>query len=368
MAEPDMKILVVFPYQWGYNSDYLFYCQILAEKYPVTYIGYELGLPAIPAKKVNIIQIKKEGTLKSIYNLYKAIRSELSSGNYTHIFINYFLSASIICRLLGKQNMSILDIRTSFIFKNKTKTYLYNRIMKMEARYFRYITVVSAGVKEFLGLPERTHILPLGGPHFPLISKDINTLRFLYVGTFYDRNIPNTIKAFASFLNSHGTKIKSHYTIVGHGTEIEQAEITDLIQSENLAENVKYVGTVRYPELYSFFADHNIGICYIPLTSYYDCQPPTKTYEYLLSGSIVLGTNTFENRKLINSQNGVLVGDTIEEFYKGMVHIYENRKNYSSTEIQHEAEPYTWDNIVNMNMIKYLLKIKTDNKQNSNLS
>jgi len=42
---------------------------------------------------------------------------------------------------------------------------------------------------------------------------------------------------------------------------------------------------------------------------YYDCQPATKTFEYILSGMVCIATSTYENKKLINNINGVLCND-----------------------------------------------------------
>lgn len=41
------------------------------------------------------------------------------------------------------------------------------------------------------------------------------------------------------------------------------------------------------------------------MTEYYDSQPPTKTFEYALSGLYVLATKTRENEKVITNDNGV---------------------------------------------------------------
>jgi hypothetical protein len=347
------KILILFPYQWGYNTDYLFYSKLLKEKYEVTYIGYDLNLPAVPADGVKLIQIKHTGKL-SIIKLYKTVIREVKSDTYSHLLINYFITCSLLLLLLPSQVKKIVDIRTSFIYPRKLKSMFFNTVMKIETAMFKNITVVSHGVKEFLKLPARTHVLPLGGPLFPLYDKDFNSLRFLYVGTFYDRNIVNTIHAFSRFASAKLNNIDMHYTIIGYGSVEEVQAVQAAIASQGLEHLISYKGTVRYPELNAYFESHNVGVSYIPMTIYYDCQPPTKTFEYMLSGNVVLGTNTTENARVITPENGVLVGDSVEAFYEGMLRIYEQRSNYNAVAIQKEAKDHTWQAIVDDNLIPYL--------------
>jgi hypothetical protein len=352
-----MKILVLFPYQWGYNTDFFFFSTILKEKFDVTYIGYDLNLSVMPSEGVKVINVPYKGKL-SILQFYRTIYKEIQTQNYTHVFLNYFLSCSMLLLLLPRNIKKVADIRTSFIFRNKIKTRVFNLMLRAELIFFKNITVVSAGVAEFLKLSNKIHVLPLGGPNFPRIKKTFHELNFLYVGTFYDRDIVQTIKAFRQFVNSHAHKIAMKYTIIGYGSDQEVELIKQAVVSFSLENCVTFLGTVRYPELSQFFLNHNIGICYIPLTKYYDCQPPTKTFEYLLSGNVVLGTKTSENLKVLNATNGVLVTDTVEDFYNGMVMLYERRLEFNSTSIQEHATPYSWANIVNCNLIPFLNSLR----------
>lgn len=347
------KILILFPYQWGYNTDYMFYSTLLREKYDVTYIGYDMGLPVVPnngVKVINVPFIGKASLLAFVRTAYRESRKQ----EITHIFINYFITCSLLLILIPGTIKKVVDVRTSFIYKNKFKTLILNRIMKLECSFFKHISVVSEGVAKFLKLPGRTHVLPLGGPEFPISQKKFDVINFLYVGTFYDRDIVQTLKAFSRFIASHSNIVSLKYTIIGYGTSEEIADIENHIVSLSLQDYVTYLGPIRYPELNQYFLNHNVGICYIPLTDYYDCQPPTKTFEYLLSGSVVLGTSTSENRKVITQKNGVLVQDSVDEFYNGMVHIYQNRALYTSRGIQVDAAKYSWSSIVANNLIPYL--------------
>jgi hypothetical protein len=348
-----MKILIIFPYQWGYNTDYLFFCKHLQEKFEVTFIGYDLHLPTIDYGNVNVIAIPHRG-LRSIFHLMEASANEVKKGNYTHVMTNYFMLCSFLNLMLPPRVRKVVDIRTSFIYPNKIKTRILNFVLQMECKFFSNISVVSTGVGQFLNLPKKSHVLPLGGPIFSNIDKNYEAFSFLYVGTFYDRDIVQTIHAFAKFVSTHSNKISLKYTIIGYGSDDEIQEIREAITALTMEAHIEFLGTIRYPELTDYFLSHNIGICYIPLTDYYDCQPPTKTFEYLLSGNIVLGTSTSENAKVIDEDNGVLVSDTAEDFYNGMVKLFEKRHLYNSRNIQSKASKYSWPAIVNDNLIPYL--------------
>jgi glycosyltransferase involved in cell wall biosynthesis len=90
------------------------------------------------------------------------------------------------------------------------------------------------------------------------------------------------------------------------------------------------------------------------LTPYYDVQPPAKTFEYLLSGMPVIATQTSENKKLINPGNGILIGESAEEFYLGLKKIYESRDSFDSKLIRDSNINHTWEKIVLDNLEVYL--------------
>jgi hypothetical protein len=108
-----------------------------------------------------------------------------------------------------------------------------------------------------------------------------------------------------------------------------------------------------------FFDQCNIGVSYVPIIDYYDCQPLTKTFKYLLSGMRVIATNTSENENVIGPTNGVLIGDAPEAFCVVLKVIYEKRNLFDSAEIRRRASGYTWEGIVRKNLLPYLESIKT---------
>ena len=93
------------------------------------------------------------------------------------------------------------------------------------------------------------------------------------------------------------------------------------------------------------------------MTPYFDCQPPTKTFEYLLSGMPVIATATYENSLVVNDGNGVLINDTADSFCEGLEKLANNRVVYNSEKILTTCKQYTWENIIHNDLKSYLIKV-----------
>jgi glycosyltransferase involved in cell wall biosynthesis len=347
------RILFINPGPFGSLTDTYYYYIHLKEYYDITHVGFDEGKEVINYDNIRLIHLNGGSSGLSQKRLFfKKIRELLNSENFDFILINYFIGCSLI-RLFRRKSV-VVDVRSSYIFKNKYKRFLYNIILFFEVHFFRNITVISKGLSNFLHLPGRSHILPLGAPQFPLVKKKFDSLKILYVGTFCQRNIPNTIFAFAKFYREHNSKIPMSYTIIGYGSEDDVANIQTAIMTQEMKDHISYIGVIRYPKLNKYLHDHNVGMSYIPIKNHYEHQPPTKTFEYLLSGMAVIATGTSENKKVISDSNGVVINDSIEDIYNGLKEIYIRRLSYDTEKIQKNAKSYSWEEIVNGNLIPYI--------------
>jgi glycosyltransferase involved in cell wall biosynthesis len=181
------------------------------------------------------------------------------------------------------------------------------------------------------------------------------------VGTLYKRNICETIKGVALFLKNNPS-MNLCYDIIGFGNKEDIYELQETINNESLQGKVIFHGRKNYTELSPFFEKSNVGISYIPIVPYYDCQPATKTFEYILSGMVCIATSTYENKKLINNINGVLCNDNPESFARALEEIKENKHKYNSEAIRETLMNYTWENIIHNVMIPTLEKINSNFK------
>jgi len=92
----------------------------------------------------------------------------------------------------------------------------------------------------------------------------------------------------------------------------------------------------------------------VPQTPYYDVQPPTKIFEYALSGLITIATNTAENRRFITDMNGVICEDNADSFCDAMEKVYANLDEYNDRKIRESLKEYNWEKIVKNILIPIL--------------
>ena len=118
---------------------------------------------------------------------------------------------------------------------------------------------------------------------------------------------------------------------------------------------IHLIGKVPHDKLSTYFDLSNVGLSFVPITEYYNDQPPTKTYEYCLSGICCIATATRINKNLINKRNGILIDDTVESIKKGIEYFWTNREKFNSTEIRNSLQECTWKNIV-INKFSPILK------------
>jgi len=349
------NLLLVVPNQFGYSAGYYYYCYYLQEEFNITFFCFDYGLPKIDLYGVDVIYFPYNlGKTKRLLSFISSAIVETYENKYDIIFTKSFKMSEFI-GLLGKGSKKILDIRSGSLNNNKLKRRIDNYLIKFRSLYFDNITILSESLRNLLRIPEKkSYILPLGSVVFYRGRKNFSEMKLLYVGTFDKREIYKTIEGFALFFKNYKNMIKCSYTIIGYGKEHEIQMIQDNIKKYNLENIINFVGRKNYTELKPYFKNNNIGVSWVPKTKYFEVQPPTKTFEYILSGMPCIATNTFENKRLINKKNGVLCNDTPSDFFKALKDIYKNLKSYNSSIIRQTLAKHKWYNIVNNYLKKYL--------------
>jgi hypothetical protein len=113
---------------------------------------------------------------------------------------------------------------------------------------------------------------------------------------------------------------------------------------------VKLHGQIPHNKIGPFLESANIGVSYVPITDYYDYQPPTKTYEYILSGLLCLATATKSNMDIINEVNGCLIDNNAESFAKGLEVLMPKIKTMNREVIKDSLSGAEWSEIINKNL------------------
>jgi glycosyltransferase involved in cell wall biosynthesis len=351
------KLIIINQVQFGHHIDTFYYCKYLKDAFDIVYICWDHGLPKIKMDSTRVVYVSRKGNI--LIRSMRFLRQALGriGDKKAIIFIKYFKGVSLALRLLRPTHCFVLDIRTASVHKSPVVRRFYDARLKFETRFFRHVTVISQSLAEKLNIAHKAHILPLGADVISSAEKILDGLHLLYVGTLFNRNIDVTIHGFKQFYEEFKNRIPLSYTIIGSGPDNEEQALRKLIARYGLEEILNVTGSIPHPQLKPWFDAANIGVSYVPLIDYYDCQPVTKTFEYLLAGIPVIATNTSENRKIIGPQNGVLVGDSAEDFYSGLKAIFEKRRLLDSAKIRNEAMEYTWENIVTKNLTVYLKQI-----------
>ena len=196
--------------------------------------------------------------------------------------------------------------------------------------------------------------MPLGSDIISNKIKTFNEIKMIYIGTFNNRDLGQTIKGYVKFYDQYKDKIKISYDIIGSGNKDEIKRINELVHSDFSNKNLKLHGYIKHNKLCEFLNDSNLGISYVPINEIYDIQPVTKTYEYLLSGIPVLATSTYENKLVINNSNGILINDNANDFYNGLVEFYNRINHFDSVEIMESSLKFNWEKIINNRLVKIL--------------
>lgn len=349
------KILILASGQFGYSTTTYKYCEYARDNFDFTYVGWDYGLPKIEIPDVKVKYISRDsGLLKRNYWLLKAFHKEIRNG-YDLIFLTYVRGISLI-KLLNPNSTFLIYIDTFGVMFNEKTRWIYDTVLKYEVSMFSNVAVISDGLAKRLG--GNYEILPLGGECFNSDIKSFEKLELIYVGTLENRNIIDCVRGFHKFLiKNEIERNDAVFTIIGDGPKNELKEIKEYVDAHNLSDNIQVIGFLPQQKLTPYFKSANVGVSYVPMVSYYEYQPPTKTFEYLVSGLPVIATGTFENRKIINSRSGVIIDDNADAFYEGVVRLHNQKSEFCSEKIRKEYSQHTWENAVKSHFIPLIKKI-----------
>lgn len=349
------KLLIIDRYQFGYTTDTLKYCEYLNNKYKIRYLSFDFGWEKIYVPNINVIYVPRFGNkaMRAILFILYSIYNIIAFNGFT--FILYFPQCSILKKLLFWKKMH-LDIRTLCVDSDSNIRQQSDLQLQKDLNYFDSSSFITEGIRKKITSTSKKNsfILPLGSDIISSNNKTFEELNLLYVGTLTNRNIIETVKGFISFIESSKSEIKIHYDIIGDGENGEREDIQKFIDSKQMNKYITLHGKLPYHSLKPFFNINNIGISFIPITDYYEHQPPTKTYEYVLSGLYCMATKTAANKEIINKDNGILHNDTAEDFYKALDYIYQNRHNLNSQIIRHTLLEYQWNHIIEQKLLPIL--------------
>jgi glycosyltransferase involved in cell wall biosynthesis len=352
------RLLFVYPNQFGYHTDSYKYCEYLQSTFDIIYICFDQGFDRLVLPGINVIYMPYSlGKIRRLLNFYSSLVI-LTWREKIDILFTIRFKYCFLIGIFARSRVKILDFRSGDLNSSIFKRTTYNILMRFDAIFFYNISVISVGLRRLLKLGEHAMILPLGADIISHKIRSFNRLDMIYVGTLSLRNIEQTIEGVSDFLNQNPELLDLvSYNIIGFGTKEEVQSIKECIIRSGYINNIHFLGRKKYTDLVQYLDTCNIGISYVPITPYYEFQPVTKLFEYMLSGMPVVATNTHENRLIVNETNGVLITDNAEAFSSGLSKLYQNRNSYNSDQIRESVESYTWENIVNNTLKPYMLNL-----------
>lgn len=340
------RILIVDTAPLGTLVDTYKWAQYLSEQYKVTFLTFKsrdkehVSIDGV--KKIELPNYSNRFLKGIIFLLFSIIYIIFFKGK---VIVEYFDRCELL-QILCPWKKMLLDVRTLSVLPNKQERQHANDRIKRAVKTYKNVSAISRGVANFFG-DKKVHILPLGSDVISTCKRDYtSSINILYVGTFTNRDINKTLLGVIQFHNEH-KDIPINYTIIGYGANNESFQLESIIQNNNASSYINLVGKVQHEHLMQYFDLCNVGFSFVPITEYYQYQPPTKTYEYSLSGLVTIATNTYSNSELIQSSNGILIQDTVEDIINALEKYWENRSCYSEHDIRKSLSNYQWSNIVN---------------------
>ncbi len=340
------KLLLINHSQFGYHTDYVQYARYLKADFDITFLCWNYQLKLIEEPGISVLYVSRRGNI-IVRNIrfIKAIASLLKKSLYHCVFINYFIGCAIIPLLYSEKQLIHLDIRTGSVSANSLHRNIYNFVLRIESYFFKSISIVSKGLCTYLKIRGNPYTLPLGATSISVVRNVKYKIELLYVGTFANRKIEDTVEGLGLFLNKNAN-VDISYTIIGDGPGNELASINKKIKKYKLDKYVLIKGYIPHNDLIRYYEKSNVGVSYIPITPYYNYQPPTKTFEYLMSGMPVIATGTYEHKQIINDLNGIIIDDTPESFAHAITKLHEDITCYNEQKIKSSVAEYEWTKIV----------------------
>lgn len=341
------NLLIISQKQFGYHTDYLQYGIFLKKEWSITFICWDYNWEKINEENIEVIYLSREGNIIKrnlifINNIIKIIKSR----SFAFLMICYFRGCSVIPIFFNKKVCIHLDIRTGSVDENFLKREFSNQILKFESRFFKSISIISQGLLDLLKINKKALILALGANPVYLNRKKTDKFRLLYVGTFNNRRIEDTVEGIGLIIERH-PNFPIRYTIIGNGNKNEEQTIIEKIRKHKLETIVEMKGYIPFNELNFYYENADAGVSYIPMKPYFEYQPATKTFEYLMAGLPVIATKTYENKQVVTSNNGYLINDDPEKFAEAVFSLYNNINCFDEKIIRLTVNDFQWSKIAN---------------------
>ena len=298
----------------------------------------------------------KNPFLNYIYKLFQFIIFTNKS-NYDLYIIFTYLFSFLIKLLCYKKKF--LYIHGHVTVGNKfVRNFFHNLHKRINAIVFTNQLIVNYSIiKYFNPSKKKYELIPAFLEKKSNTEKIFDKINLLYVGSLNLRNIHLTILGLKKFVELYANKIQIKYYIIGSGSTETVNNLKEAIAGNKLESYVEYLGYLDDDKIKYYYDKCNIGVAFIPVTKYYLYNTSNKLYEYLLSGMCTIATALEANKEIINDDNGIIIEDTENGFFNGLVHIFNNINIYNSIKIRNTVDNHNVISVTNNHIIPYIDRI-----------
>jgi len=339
------KILFIDNGQFGSLSVY-YWSKYLCKKNNIYFFGRKGNKNYCKLDEVKIIEyesLHKNKILSYISFLIKAA-NYIKQNNFELVIITYHRFC-FLYKVINPLQKMVLNVRTIGVKKTYIGRIIYNINLYFDSLFYNNISILDQSIMKIIPKNRNIWIIPLGSDKMISKPKNYNDPAILYVGTFNRGNIDEMIRGINLYFEKSQNPCDVY--IIGDGLEYIEKKLNYLISSLRYRNYYHIEGRKNYNELVEYFDKCNIGISWVPITNYYNNQPPTKTYEYINSGLICVATATEKNKEIINKSNGILCLDNKESLAEALETVISNMGNYEYDKITSNYKKTSWEYIVN---------------------
>lgn len=354
MKKSSRKLLIVAPYQFGELSDCYYWAKYAhKEGWSVTYLGYcYKGERSGRERKYNGVKTvriqHRSNRIMMALCFYVRLLWEIMVHNHQNVIACNMPGIQILPALFPKRSI-VLDIRTLSVSGTPEQRQAANQRTLDIVKRFRHVSVISEGVRDFIRpVNGHCHLLPLGAEPLSTKPKSFDKLRLFYIGVLTNRDLDVFLEGLQLFYEE--TNYDFTFDIIGTGDAKSEKRVNDAI-SKFPSGMITRHGFLTHEKARPLFDICNVGVCYVPTTEYFEYQPPTKLFEYCLSGMACIATSTYENKKYITGVNGAICNADAESVRDTLKQLVSQLSKFDSSRICDKMSHMHWRVIVQHSLL-----------------
>lgn len=345
------SVYIVCQTQFGYHIDSYYYAKYLSEIYSVSYICYDDNKPKYKMPLVNVIYLSRNSSkLLGHLHFLTTVRTIISESNSPYVFVKHFAFCSLLVLFNRRVKCCNIDVRTGSVSPSVIKRFFEDFFIYVDSLFYKTQTVISKSLKNKWFIRKDAFILPLGAEVYKREYSYENSCKgknlvLFYVGSITGRRLDVIISGLHIYIaNNPDSKIV--LKIAGSYDNADGRRLLELTQHYKLNEKVEFLGYLTRDDLYKNLDRVDVGIVHVPKTSYYDCQPSTKLFEFLLSGIPVLASDTLENINTVGVGMGLIYNGNSSESFANAIENIISDLNSGSIKIDMAClGRYSWESI-----------------------